>query len=388
MLIYLLLAEHDVEIVADRGIHLRVGGGWEPICREMEAAFRAGRFEDGVVRGVRAERSRPRVARVGLVVIRPRSLHARGVVGDARRGNGAHVRRHRAALSQHLVERDSSRDRDVERAHVPEHRQRHDVVATLAHQAPDAAPLAAHDQRQRSLVVDLVPALAARGVEADHPHAARLERLERLREVGDARHADVFERASRGAAHHFGQAGRTPLGQQHAVGAGRLARAQDRAQVARVLDPVERHQQRRVAQAAEQVLDLEQRLLRDDGDDALVRHAARQPVERLAPLEAQRHAQAAGARDGVGDALVAQSLDHQEAVEVARGRAQRFEHGVDAADEVHVCTSLEVSKTTAWAAMPSPRPRAPRPSVLLALTDTCFTSMARRSARLRRMASR
>lgn len=55
VLIYLLLADHDVEIVSDRGIHARVGPeGWEKICREMESAFRAGRFEDGVLAGIRA----------------------------------------------------------------------------------------------------------------------------------------------------------------------------------------------------------------------------------------------------------------------------------------------------------------------------------------------
>jgi len=54
VLIYLLLADRDVEIVADRGIHLKVGEGWEPICRSMEAAFRAGRFEAGVLQGVQA----------------------------------------------------------------------------------------------------------------------------------------------------------------------------------------------------------------------------------------------------------------------------------------------------------------------------------------------
>ena len=55
VLIYLLLADRDVEIVADRGIHERVGiGGWESICREMEAEFRVGRFEEGVLRGISA----------------------------------------------------------------------------------------------------------------------------------------------------------------------------------------------------------------------------------------------------------------------------------------------------------------------------------------------
>ena len=53
VLIYLLLADRDVEIIADRGIHGRVGAqGWEAVCREMEGAFREGDFEQGVLRGI------------------------------------------------------------------------------------------------------------------------------------------------------------------------------------------------------------------------------------------------------------------------------------------------------------------------------------------------
>lgn len=53
VLIYLLLADRRVEIIADRGINSRVGkAGWEAICREMEVAFRAGRFEQGVLLGL------------------------------------------------------------------------------------------------------------------------------------------------------------------------------------------------------------------------------------------------------------------------------------------------------------------------------------------------
>lgn len=55
VLIYLLLADRKVEIIADRGIDARVGAaGWQKICAEMEAEFRAGRFEAGVIKGVRA----------------------------------------------------------------------------------------------------------------------------------------------------------------------------------------------------------------------------------------------------------------------------------------------------------------------------------------------
>jgi uncharacterized membrane protein len=55
VLIYLLLADRDVEIIADRGIDAHVGQtGWDAICRDMEAAFRTGQFESGVINGVAA----------------------------------------------------------------------------------------------------------------------------------------------------------------------------------------------------------------------------------------------------------------------------------------------------------------------------------------------
>jgi uncharacterized membrane protein len=55
VLIYLLLADRQVEIVADRGIDAKVGSaGWEEICRAMEAEFRTGHFERGAIRGVQA----------------------------------------------------------------------------------------------------------------------------------------------------------------------------------------------------------------------------------------------------------------------------------------------------------------------------------------------
>jgi uncharacterized membrane protein len=53
VLIYLLLADRDVEIVADRGVHARVHAEeWEAICHCMEAEFRRARYESGVLQGV------------------------------------------------------------------------------------------------------------------------------------------------------------------------------------------------------------------------------------------------------------------------------------------------------------------------------------------------
>jgi len=55
VLVYLLLADRRVEIIADRGIHREVGEAqWQSICRTMEAAFRDRRFADGAVAGIDA----------------------------------------------------------------------------------------------------------------------------------------------------------------------------------------------------------------------------------------------------------------------------------------------------------------------------------------------
>ena len=55
VLIYLLLADRQVEIVADRGIDAKVGAaGWEKICADMETDFRAGNFGSGSIHGIEA----------------------------------------------------------------------------------------------------------------------------------------------------------------------------------------------------------------------------------------------------------------------------------------------------------------------------------------------
>lgn len=55
VLIYVLMADRDVEIVADRGAAARIpAADWEAACRLMEEHFRAGRFQEGSVAGVAA----------------------------------------------------------------------------------------------------------------------------------------------------------------------------------------------------------------------------------------------------------------------------------------------------------------------------------------------
>lgn len=53
VLIYLLLADRDVEIIADRGFNGRVDAAqWTSICQEMEACFARDDYEAGVLLGI------------------------------------------------------------------------------------------------------------------------------------------------------------------------------------------------------------------------------------------------------------------------------------------------------------------------------------------------
>ena len=53
VLVYLLLADRKVEIIADRGIHRHVGDErWRAICREIEHHYRKGDFLSGSVTGI------------------------------------------------------------------------------------------------------------------------------------------------------------------------------------------------------------------------------------------------------------------------------------------------------------------------------------------------
>jgi uncharacterized membrane protein len=55
VLIYVLLADHCVEIIADRGYAQRVSDEeWRGVCEAIELAFRNNEFERGSVQGVEA----------------------------------------------------------------------------------------------------------------------------------------------------------------------------------------------------------------------------------------------------------------------------------------------------------------------------------------------
>lgn len=55
VLVYLLLADHRIEIVADRGLTGRVSGAeWAAVCRLIETEMRADHPEQAILAGIRA----------------------------------------------------------------------------------------------------------------------------------------------------------------------------------------------------------------------------------------------------------------------------------------------------------------------------------------------
>ena len=55
VLIYVLFADRDVEIVADRGFNGKVTtADWQGICRSIRDRFAAGEFEGGILGGIEA----------------------------------------------------------------------------------------------------------------------------------------------------------------------------------------------------------------------------------------------------------------------------------------------------------------------------------------------
>ena len=55
VLLYVLMADHDIEIVADRGIAAKVAqADWDAICAELKQHFRQQQFEQGALYGIQS----------------------------------------------------------------------------------------------------------------------------------------------------------------------------------------------------------------------------------------------------------------------------------------------------------------------------------------------
>src|SRR5512132_4155216 len=142
------------------------------------------------------------------------------------------------------VQRRGERGRRVQRADAAPHREPHEQVARVPGEPPEALALRTEHDGDPAVGGFLLEhgALGAL-VETNHREPGVLEPLEPARDVRDPRVGEVQERAGRSADRGRGDVGRPAgAGDEHRR-AGGLRRARRGAEVLRVDDPVEDHDQ-------------------------------------------------------------------------------------------------------------------------------------------------
>jgi hypothetical protein len=144
-------------------------------------------------------------------------------------GNWLHLAGHDPPLADHLVKRYARGHGNIQGRHVAEVGQRDQMVTMLAHEAPHALAFSAQHEGQGPAVVDGVPSLPARRIEAHHPDPARLQRFECLHHVADASDLHVLKCTRRGPVHGLGKALRPCAGSRPGCGDPRLRREPRRA---------------------------------------------------------------------------------------------------------------------------------------------------------------
>ena len=154
-----------------------------------------------------------------------------------------------------------------------------------------------------------------------------------VRDLGDGH---VLARSGRNFCDGARHAGRAALGNHHAVRAGRVGRAQDRAQIVRIFHAIE-HDDQRIFRAlgGDHIFEIVVLFGRRDGDHALMRRVARQFVEFGALQETHVHAESPAIFNQALQADVVALLGHADPLKRPPARLQRLGNGIDAVDVVH-----------------------------------------------------
>src|ERR1039458_4615260 len=228
------------------------------------------------------------------------------------------------ALALHLIHHDAAGDGDIQRADGAHHGNGDQYVALASHQVVQPLAFGAHDEGAIHVVIELVVSLFAALVETDDPDVLRLQLTDAAGDVDPASHGKVLAGASRCLDHGTGDAGGAALGNDHAIDAGAVGGADERAKVVRVLDAIE-HQQKAVLAVfvLQQLVDAGVFLARGDGHDTLVGIGAGFAVDVFAGDKADG--------DALGTAVV------QDALQTVIGAISRDGHVVKAASAALQC---------------------------------------------------
>jgi hypothetical protein len=244
-----------------------------------------------------------------------------------------------AALAEGFIEHDGSGGGDVEGAYATGHGDAEKVVAGAADEVVETGAFSAEDQDAVAGEVELVVIGGAALVEADDPEILFLEVFEGADEVDDAGDAEVFGGSGAGFDCYRTDGGGTALGEDDAVDACPVGYAEERAEILRVFDSVEGEEQAAAGGVgrvgSEEVLNGEEFLGANHGDDALVRGGLGEEGELLTGILAHADAGLAKCRDQPFEAEIFAFAGDDDVVKAAATSLESFFHRVHAVENFH-----------------------------------------------------
>ena len=143
----------------------------------------------------------------------------------------------------YLIHDDAGGNGCIEGLYITGHRQGQDEVALFADQPAHAFAFIADDQSHRTREIRLAPDFALH-VGAVDPDTSRLQFFHAGGEVRDPGDREIFERTGRGLVHRVVEGGTAALRDDDPVGAGKVCRPDNGAQVMRILDLVKQDKER------------------------------------------------------------------------------------------------------------------------------------------------
>ena len=186
--------------------------------------------------------------------------------------------------------------------------------------------LAAEHQHSRTRVIDLAIKQIAALVQAVYPEPSFLQILERLRNISDARHGDMFESAGGSFGHRLRKSGRAPFGNKNGVRSRGVSGPHDRTQIMRIFHAVEQDDQLCIGDAGF-IIGIS--VGRAQRDHALMRGACGNTIQRFTRFEAYNDVAAAAELHDFLQARAAGAARDQHAIDSAAG-GERFSYRMDA----------------------------------------------------------
>src|SRR5262249_6679937 len=201
--------------------------------------------------------------------------------------------------------------------------------------------------RQPNLHIEIRIDIPGPSLDSDYPYAAVFQLIYQWNQIVHSRDPHIFDRAGRSLRHRFVQSGGAVFGDEDAVNSSALARPQNGAQVMRVFDAIEQHDQRGIAHRIQNLLGLDVSVLpierRDESDHALVIRGARQVVQNAPVSLFDRHPRATRGFDQFVQPRWAPARRDQNFVNRAAARSQSFEHRREAVNLIHLVDQPQYS---------------------------------------------